>query len=143
MLRVIPVRAQISHRMQGSVAMPAEGIVGDSRGGGWDTYLPGSIPVQPDWNHSTPRADHGTNHRIQESSFGVCSWSIPTLIDVKRDEAVSTHLNSANILTHVNLSMTSACPSLNMAMEGVPRTRAVGKYVRRDKRSARRKVWTW
>ena len=83
-LRVSPVRAQILHRMQGSMAMPVEGWVGGGERRRWDTYLPGPIPVQRDWNRSAPRADHGTNHRIQESSLGVCSRSVPTSIDVKR-----------------------------------------------------------
>jgi len=125
--RVNPVRDQISHHMQGSTATPVEETIGSGRDGRWDTHLPGSVPVQSDWNHSTPCADHRANHRIQESSLSVCSWPVPMSIDVWGDEAVSTHLNSANILTHVNLSMTSVCPSLNMAMEGDPRTRAVGK----------------
>jgi len=81
--RVSPVRDQISHRMQGSTAMPVEETIGGGRDGRRDTYLPGSVPVQSDWNHSAPCTDHRANHRIQESSLSVCSWSGPTLVDVK------------------------------------------------------------
>ena len=88
--RVIRIRDQISLHMRGSMATPAGGTVGDRRDEGSDTYLPGSIPVQSDWNHSAPRADHCANHGIQESTLSVCSWSIPVLVDVKLEGTVNS-----------------------------------------------------
>ena len=50
---------------------------------------------------------------------------------------MANHLNSANILTQVNLSTTSAFPSLSMTREGDPRTWAVGKYARKGTEEVR------
>jgi len=80
--RVSPVRDQILHHMQGSTATPVEETIGNGRDGRWDMYLPGSVPVQSDRNHSTPCPDHRANHRVQESSLSVCAWSGPTSGDV-------------------------------------------------------------
>ena len=137
-----PVRDQISHRMQGSTATPVDE-------NNWRRkrrevgYIPARVYPSPIQLESL-RTMHRSSRRPRDTGeLAQCLFvACPKVGRCKgRDEVASTHLNSANIRTHVNLSMTSTWPSLNMAMEGDPRTRAVGKYVRSDKRSARRKVW--
>ena len=125
--QVNPVRDQISHRMQGSTATPVEEKLEMEEAGGAIRTCQGlsqSNPIGITPHHAPTIAPTTGYSRARSVSVrGLFKlWSMRG-----GDEAVSTHLNSANILTHVNLSTTSACPSLNMAMEGDPRTRAVGK----------------
>ena len=82
-------------------------------------------PIRLESLRTTRRSSHPPQDIREFAQYLFVAY--PSVRWCKGDEGAPTHLNSANILTHMNLSTTSGCPSLNIATESGPRTWAVGK----------------